>query len=446
MQQAELIEYLRNRPSPFVKFGIVDIDGIPRGKLIHRDKLLASLDKGLGFCDVVFGWDSADSTYDNSQLTGRHTGYPDLPARIDWGTLRRIPWEDDLPFFLADFHDHDFPACPRSLLRRVIAQAEEMGFDTLFALEYEWFNFRETPQSWSSKGYRRPEPLTPGMFGYSALRFHQEHEYVSAIAEGLADFDVPLEGFHTETGPGVYEAAIAATDALAAADRAVCAKTGIKALAHSFGYLASFMAKWHDELPGCGGHIHQSLWRDGTNAFVEESARDGMSATMRHYLAGQLHCLPYILPFFAPTINSYKRLTEGAWAPTTLTWGYDNRTVALRVLTPSPEGTRLETRPPGADANPYLAIAAALAGGLYGIRHQLEPQQPATIGSGYEGRHTVLPRTLREATEQMTSSSIPRELFGQAFVDHFARTRDWEWRQYCQAVTDWELRRYFEII
>jgi glutamine synthetase len=172
-----------------------------------------------------------------------------------------------------------------------------------------------------------------------------------------------------------------------------------------------------------------------------------MSDLMKKYIAGQLHCLPYILPMFAPTINSYKRLVEGAWAPTTLTWGIDNRTVALRVLSGSSKSCRLETRVIGSDANPYLAMAACLASGLYGIKNNLSLHQPATIGNGYtDNSNGVLPHNLYEATQMMKQSSIAKEIFGEKFVDHFVNTREWEWKQHLKAVTDWEYKRYFEII
>ena len=172
-----------------------------------------------------------------------------------------------------------------------------------------------------------------------------------------------------------------------------------------------------------------------------------MSTLMEHYIAGQLRCLPEILPMFAPTVNSYKRLVEGAWAPTTLTWAFDNRTTALRVLAGNESSARLETRVVGSDANPYLAMAACLASGLYGIRNKLKLDTPETIGSGYaDTKNGTLPRNLWEATQAMKTSTIAAELFGPEFVDHFVRTREWEWRQFSKAVTDWELKRYFEII
>ena len=172
-----------------------------------------------------------------------------------------------------------------------------------------------------------------------------------------------------------------------------------------------------------------------------------MSETLKHYVAGQLMLIPQLLPLFAPTINSYKRLVEGAWAPTTLTWGMDNRTVALRVLTGGQSSCRLETRVIGSDVNPYLAMAGSLAAGLYGIKNKLPLMQPASSGNGYlDESHGRLPSNLKDATNRMKESAIAREILGEYFVDHFTRTREWEWRQHLKAVTDWEIKRYFEII
>ena len=265
----------------------------------------------------------------------------------------------------------------------------------------------------------------------------------------LNKFNVPLEGLHTETGPGVLEAAIQYSELLEAADRATLFKTGVKEIAYKHGIMATFMAKISESLPGCGGHVHQSLWdKEGkNNLFFDDGDALKMSDTMKSYLAGQLHCLPFLLPMYAPTVNSYKRLVEGAWAPTTLTWGVDNRTVAARVLCSSGKPSRLETRVIGSDANPYLAMAAALASGLYGIREKMKLTQPPTKGNGYrEFAYGTLPTNLYEATQRMKSSDVARNILGHDFVDHFTGTREWEWRQSLKAVTDWEFKRYFEII
>jgi glutamine synthetase len=452
MNSKEIIEYVKAHSSGKVKIAFTDIDGILRGKYISTEKFLSVIDGETGFCDVVFGWDAGDHAYDNASFTGWHTGYPDTPAKLDAATFRKIPWEKDLPFFMGEFIAQEgkpCEVCPRQLLKKIKAQAEQEGFKSVFSQEFEWYNFAETPQSANEKSFRNLTPLTPGMFGYSILRSSLENSFFSDLFDLLKKFDVPLEGLHTETGPGTYEAAIVYADILEAADRAVLFKTAVKEIAYRHGIMATFMAKIDENLPGCGGHIHQSLWdKTGSkNLFHQIVDQWKMSELMKNYVAGQLHCLPHILPMFAPTINSYKRLVEGAWAPTTLTWGIDNRTTALRVLSGSSKSCRLETRVVGADANPYLAMAASLASGLYGIRKKLKLEQSPTIGNGYqEFAYGVLPSTLHEATEKMKKSSLAKEILGEGFVDHFIRTREWEWRQHLKSVTDWEYKRYFEII
>ncbi len=442
---AKLISEIKNDPLGKVKIGVTDVDGVLRGKVLHRDKFLSIAESGgFGFCNVVFGWDSSDACYDNTTYTGWHTGYPDALAAIDFATFRRVPWDGGIPFFLADFRNdrgEGLEVCPRSLLKKVRDDALRMGFAAVFSEEFEWFNFRETPPD--------PKPITSGMFGYSLLRASKNSAYFNDLFDLLGKFGVPLEGLHTETGPGVYEAAILYDEVLEAADRAVLFKAGTKEIAHRHGIVPSFMAKWNQELPGCGGHFHQSLWDKGRkkNLFYDARDKHRMSDLMKSYLAGVLHCLPELLPMYAPTINSYKRLVEGAWAPTTPTWGIDNRTTAIRVLPGSSQSTRLEFRVCGADANPYLAMAANLASGLYGIKNKMKLTAPPTKASGYQDKSRgTLAADLREATQKMKNSKLANEFFGEGFVNHFVQTREWEWRQYLKSVSDWELKRYFEII
>lgn len=452
MQTREIIQYVKNHPSGKVKIAIADIDGILRGKYISAEKFVSIAEKGTSFCDVIMGWDAADVLYDRAEITGWHTGYPDSPASIDLKTFRKIPWENDIPFFLAELNDHKknpSEICPRQLLKRIASKAEEMGFTPFLSQEFEWFSFSETPQSANEKQFKNLQPVSPGSFGYSILRTSLNNPFFTDLFEQLTKFNIPIEGLHTETGHGSYEAAIAYSTALEAGDRAVLFKTSVKEIAYKHKIMATFMAKINENLPGCGGHVHQSLWDKSAkkNLFYDEKDKQKLSETAKSYLAGQLHCLPYILPMFAPTINSYKRLVEGTWAPTTLTWGMDNRTVVLRVLNGSASSCRIETRVIGADVNPYLAIAASLAAGLYGIKKKMKLKQPATTGNGYlEKSYGTLPYNLYDATQQMKSSSIAKELFGETFTNHFVQSREWEWRQHLKAVTDWEYKRYFEII
>jgi len=449
---AEILAQIQAEPGNKVKVAVADMDGILRGKYMHKQKFLSAAADSFGFCNVVMGWDSADACYNNSVYTGLHTGYPDALAKIDLQTMRHVPWDDNVPFFLGDFwFDEQTPLniCPRQTLKRVLEQARQMGFRPKAGMEFEWFNYRETPQSLADKNFVAPQPLTPGMFGYSLIRAGHNREFFNAMLTELEAFGIPLEGLHTETGPGVLEAAIMVTDALEAADRATLFKASVKEIAARFGILPSFMAKPSMSLPGCSGHIHQSLWRpdDSENLFYDPSHPLKMSAMFEHYLAGQLYCLPHLLPLYAPTVNSYKRLVEGYWAPTRPSWGVDNRTTALRLIPGSAKSTRIEVRISGSDVNPYLAMAGSLASGLYGIQHQLKLDSPAVQGNAYAAAEIErLPNNLWQATEQMAQSSVVREILGADFVDHFTATRRWEWEQFQQSVTDWEVRRYFEII
>ncbi len=448
----DIIRLLEEQQIEKIKLAVTDIDGILRGKVISFEKFKSIVEKGFGFCDVVFGWDAGDIAYDNSTITGWHTGYPDAQAVVDIQTFRRVPWEDRLPFFLADFRDakqNALPVCPRGLLKKITQQALDDGYIPFFSQEFEWFNFLNDPDALQSGNLRDLQPMTNGMFGYSILRASQKGAYFHDLFNLLKKFDVPLEGLHTETGPGVYEAAILYANLPEAADRAVIFKSSVKEIAHRHGILATFMAKCNENLPGCSGHVHQSLWsKNGKqNLFYDANSKTGISQLMENYIAGQLHCLPHLLPMYAPTVNSYKRLVEGAWAPTTITWAIDNRTTALRALPGSAYSTRLETRVVGSDANPYLAMAACLASGLYGVKNKLPLTIPATNGNGYaDKRNGTLPRNLWEAAQSMKHSTLAKELFGETFVEHFVGTREWEWRQFSKSVTDWELKRYMEII
>lgn len=446
----DITRFMDARNATHVKIGVTDIDGILRGKYLRRDKFLSAATKGLGFCDVVLGWDSNDQLYDNVKYTGWHTAYPDAPVRVVLETGRENPFEPTTPFFLAEFAGRAEAICPRALLRRVVARCRAMGLEPFAALEYEFFVFDETPDSIRAKGYRDLKPFTPGMFGYSVLRSTVHADFYQKLIALSEAMDFPLEGIHTETGPGVLEAAIGVDSAERAADKATLFKTFTKVLAQRNSLLATFMAKWSNDYPGQSGHIHISLRRtaDDRSAFYDAAAPHGMSALQRHFIAGQQRLLPELLAMYAQTVNSYSRLVPGFWAPTFATCGVENRTTALRVIPGSDSSQRVEMRLGSADANPYIALAAALASGLYGIEHQWEPE-PMVVGNAYDqsfGDHLRFPRTLYDAGTRLDASAPARDLFGNAFVEHYAATRQWEEREFQKHITDWELSRYLEII
>lgn len=434
-----------------VKVGVTDVDGIFRGKYISLDKFASATESGFGFCDVVFGWDSHDALYDNASYTGWHTAYPDAMARIDLDTMRQIPWEPDTALFICDFVKKDgtpLMVSPRQVLQRVLAKAASMGLKAMGANEYEFFCFNETPQSIRAKGFQNLEPLSPGMFGYSVQRASANHAWVHAMIDQMHAFGVEIEGFHTETGPGVYEAAIKYGPLLQSADKAILFKTGAREIGARLGVLPTFMAKVSPDLPGCSGHIHLSLWdaEGKTNLLY---GPDGLPSEIgRHFIGGQLALMPELLPMVCPTINSYKRMVPGTWAPTTASWGVENRTTSLRWIPGSPKSTRVEYRLASSDSNAYLAMAAALASGLWGIEHKIEPPA-ACEQSAYHataGTYRPLPHSLEAATARLKVSEAAKELFSADFVRHFVETREWEVRQFHKAVTTWETERYFETV
>jgi glutamine synthetase len=450
MDARELREAFETRRIRRVKLGGFDIDGVLRGKYVSLDKFWSAVEKGFGFCDVIFGWDVADQLYDNAELTGWHTGYPDTLARVDLDTFRVLPSEPETAHLLVDFWetpDRPHPACPRNLLKAIVARAGVAGWRPRMALEYEFWIFRESPESLRAKHYRDLEPLSPGMFGYSWVREGQQHELLEDVLNEMTAYGIEIEGLHTETGPGVYEAAIRYADALAAADQAALCKTTLKILLGRRGLTPTFMAKWNPALPGSSGHIHQSLWDAEKNLFSDPTGAHGLSALGRRYLAGLVSTAPDLTALYSPTINSYKRYVPGLWAPLTASWGVENRTCAVRVINgPGASAARLELRQTAADVNPYVAMAASLAAGLHGIAEGREPPPPVGGDATADTGAAPLPRTLAEANARLAGSEIARKILPAAFVNHYVRTRDWEIRQYARTVGDWELDRYFEAI
>ena len=436
------------RGAQHVKVGVFDIDGVMRGKYLSREKFLSTLEGGFGFCDVVLGWDCQDQLYDNVQYTGWHTGYPDAPVRVLPDTCRTLPFEDDALFFLGEFAPPAETVCPRGLLRRVLERGAAAGYDAYVGFEYEFFVFKETPESIREKNYRGLVPMAPGWFGYSVIRNSTGSDFYRQLLDTFRAMDITIEGLHEETGPGVIEAAIGVDKALSAADKASLFKTFAKVLAQKNGLMATFMAKWSKDLPGQSGHIHLSLKKDGESVFYDAADTHSMSERMRWFVGGQQKLMPELLAMVAPTINSYRRLIPGFWAPTDSTWGIENRTTALRVIPGSAKSQRVEYRVAAADANPYIILAAALGSGLWGIENKIEPE-PFVTGNAYDRKfpaRLALPRTLWDAAQRLKASKAARDLFGDAFVDHYAATREWEEREFRKHISDWELARYFEII
>ncbi|WP_290587550.1 MULTISPECIES: glutamine synthetase family protein [unclassified Ketobacter] len=449
IEQAKAI--VQERELTHVKVGVADLDGIIRGKYMSREKFFSALDKGFGFCDVVLGWDSNDQLYEgvNVQYTGWQTGYPDAPVRIVPHSCRDVYAEPGMLFFLAEFESAAAAICPRGLLKRILDMAGAMGFEAKAAFEYEFFLFNETPHSVRAKGYQNLVPITPGFFGYSVLRNSVHAELYQELLALCEQMDFPLEGLHTETGPGVLEAAITVDEAMAAADKALLFKTFTKVWAQRHDMMATFMAKWSNDYPGQSGHIHISLHnKHHQPVFYQAGALHTMSELQKQFVAGQQKYMAELTAMYAQTVNAYSRMVPGFWAPTHATWGVENRTTSLRVIPGSEKSQRVEFRFGSADANPYVALAAALGSGLMGIeqRLQLEPQ---VKGNAYEQDfpdHLALPETLERAAGKLARSQVAQDLFGKAFVEHYVASRLWEAQEFRKHITDWELKRYFEII
>ncbi|WP_282160978.1 glutamine synthetase family protein [Ulvibacterium marinum] len=444
-------KYIREHQIKNIKLAVVDMDGILRGKYVNTKKFLSALDKGFGFCNVIFGWDSDDVLYDKDSFTGWRDGFTDATAHIDPITMRILPTEDKQSIiFLADFSESKAAAvCPRSILKKILERLDGLGYSATAACEFEFFLFNETPKTARDKNFNNLEPITPGNFGYSVLRNSSHAHLYHEIMNLTEEMGMSLEGLHTETGAGVLEAAIEHSDALRAADNAAFFKTFVKVWAQQRNMMAGFMAKWSSKYPGQSGHIHISLQKkDGSSAFFDQNKTDGMSDVMRWFIGGQQKLMPKVLAMVAATCNSYTRLIPGFWAPTAASWGLDNRTCAIRAIPGTAKSQRVEYRVSAADINPHLALAAALGSGIWGIENKIEPLEAVT-GNAYEidfPAELQLPRTLTQAAEQFKNSKATRDLFGDVFVDHYAYTREWEDQQQRRAITDWQLNRYFEII
>ncbi|POS84266.1 hypothetical protein EPUL_003855, partial [Erysiphe pulchra] len=458
-----------------VKVAGVDIDGILRGKMMSKDKFLSVAESGFGFCSVIFGWDMHDQVYSSiSKIYVNDNGMSDILVYPDLNSFRRIPWENNVPFFIVSFHDPvqktPFSACPRGLLKDAANKLKKNGFKALAGVEYEFANFR-VPQANSNgieTGRTCPSvvkflqdnaaaslpPLTEGKFGYSMTRSVQNSDYFYDIFNTCEKFNCGIEGWHSESGPGIFEAAISYDEALELADKASLFKYVVKSVASKYGITPCFMAKPRYGLPGNSGHMHVSLVdMNGKNIFArEEIDKDAeyedianLSDLGRYFLAGLLDGLPDIMPMFAPTINSYKRLDERYWAPATVSWGLEHRLASIRVITPpisKPGATRFEVRVPGADSNPYLVLATIISLGLRGIERKLEISHPplAKGNKAVIDSHKLvrLARSLKEANERfMRHGSVAREIFGDEFVQHFGGTREHEIQLWEQTVTDW---------
>ncbi len=461
MDIAEISKLIDEGKIEYVKIGAPDIEGVFRGKRVAARFFLDGLTDGFAQCDVLFGWDIAENVLPNLKFSNWQRGFSDIVMKPDLTTFTMVPWEENVASCICDLwteHGTQVTIAPRYVLSTLIERARSLGYEPLAASELEFRFFRESQVSLREKDFGpNLNPLNPGMNCYAISQASADDTLLSHIARMMRDHGVEIEGYNREHGPGMYEMNIRYSNALTAGDRAMLFKTGVKEICYQSGYAATFMAKWNDQEDGSSGHAHLSLWDRSRehNLFWDENADAHMSTTMRHFLAGVLERLPEFMVLYAPLINSYKRYIEGTWAPLNTTWGMDNRTCSVRVINNGRRAIRIENRVPGADANFYLVFAGMLASGLYGIEHKLElparldgnAYEAATISKALaEGRIKSLARNLDEATRLFENSEIAREFLGSDFVEHYATTRHWEVKEYEKAVTNWDRRRYFELV
>jgi len=430
---------------------IVDMQGRLMGKRFHAKAFLDMADGETHCCNYLLATDLEMATPDGFASTSWEGGYGDYVMKPDLSTLRPVPWLDGTAMCLCDVLDHRTHApvahSPREMLKQQVARANAMGFDPIMATELEFFLFRGTADEIANAGF----PLTPISNyneDYHIFQTSKEEPVMRPIRNHLHAMGVPIEGSKGEAEAGQEELNVKYAGALETADHHTLSKHAIKEIAHQQGFAASFLAKWHKDRVGSASHVHQSLWKDGQNAFHDPDRPLAKSELMDQYVAGLMKYATEYTYFMAPYINSYKRFAKGSFAPTQIVWSVDNRTAAFRLCGDDTKAVRIECRVPGADMNPYLAQAAMLAAGLKGIEEKLTLEE-AFRGDAYGASHgatntTRIPATLRDARTALLGSSMLAEAFGAEVVTHYARAAEWEIEEFNQVVTDYEIARGFE--
>lgn len=442
----------------FAQLEMPDLNGLLRGKITGLKKGLSP--SGTGMSTLTLCGRSGDNLsftpFSNVEL-----GFHKMTARPDYQTLRRLPWTGDMVSLMFDFFADDGTPCPvdtRHILKRMVRECEQIEIQPLVALEFEVYIYH-ADEALEAERWSDLKPFGRSLDFYYLTRFPTYIDLAKEFLGRMRDIGIEIEAFHTEYGRGMFEYMLAPMPPMEAADAASRTKLYFKQLCAERGLVASFMAAPHVSAgdSALGLHHNISLWRNGTN-ICWDPEQQGLSSTARQFAAGMLATMPDLHILFRPWVNSYRRMDPNAWSPVSASWALDNHTSAIRIVHGAnpPKLSRFEHRVPGADINPYLTIAAMLAGGLYGIRKELEPPAYGTGDVTKDDRFTKLSTDLASALEQFEQSSVARQLFGELFVDHFVVTRRDEWRDFiswCSTndvdvtqdkVTSWEFQRYFE--
>lgn len=419
----------------FVLLGLADVNGAIKGKALRPEAFASALRDGSATTDLLLALDPVDAPITDYDGFGIRTGAADLLLHPDPATLHPMVWRPGWWVALGTPYWRDGSVCElasREVLRHTVEGMAALGYDVLSAVEYE-IRVRDASG----------EPVSSGI-SYSVAEVSRLDGFLRSLRSGLEAMGIALGAVHTEAGPGLLELNLAARPAMQAADDAAFVKFTVKELAAAHGMQASFLAKTAVNEEGSSGHIHLSLWRDGVNDFAAEGGGALLSTPFRSAVAGILKHLPAASLLLNPTINSYKRLIPGWFAPVNAGWGLENRSCAVRAIVSEsrPELSRLECRRPGADANPYLALAAVIASAAAGIRDGATPPPPV-VGDAYTREDLQpLPSSLEEALRAFEADDVLRRDLGERFSEYYATSRRWELKAWQQTVTDWERERY----
>ena len=440
---AELEELVATGEIDTVVVAFTDMQGRLLGKRLHAEFFVEEMNAGhpVEGCNYLLALEMEMDPVPGYEIASWEQGYGDFAVTPDMATLRRIPWLEATALVLGDVGWHDASPVrpsPRQVLRAQIARAEELGLTPMVGSELEFFLLKETYAEAHSNGYTALTPTVPYILDYHILASTYDEPLLHALRNGMHAAGMRVETSKGEAWPGQHEVNFRFSDALTMADNHAIYKNGAKEIAFLQGRSITFMAKPFEDWIGSSCHIHSSLFRGDEPVFANDDALFGQ------WLAGQIACAKELAVFFAPTINSYKRYAAGSWAPTTLAWGHDNRTCGFRVVGHG-QGLRVETRIPGGDVNPYLAFAAMIASGIYGIEQEL--RLPAALaGNAYESDAERFPSTLRDAIAALEAGTMARGAFGDQVVDHYLNYARTEQGLFDRFVTDWERKRYFERI
>jgi glutamine synthetase len=418
----------------FVLLGIPDVNGSIRGKALRPAAFESALRDGTVMTDLILGLDPVDTPISDYEGFGIRSGAADLLVQPEPDTLHELSWRPGWHVCLATPRWPDGSPCEfasREVLRRVLEGVSDLGYEVMTALEYEI-------RLWDSDD----QPMSSGI-SYSLTEIGRFDEFIAKLVPALEGLGVDLSAVHTEAGPGLLELNLGARRGIRAGDDAALVKFGVKGVAASMGLRASFLAKTMPGEEGSSGHIHLSCWSGETNVFAASNPKDPLPPAFGAAVAGVVEHLPAASLLMGPTVNSYKRLVPGWFAPVNATWGYENRSCAVRAIrSPRSELWRLECRRPGADANPYLALAAVVASATDGIRRMASPPPPIE-GDAYERSDLQpLPGSLDEALRAFGEDIVLREALGERFSEYYATSRAWELKAWRETVTDWERERY----